>query len=138
MGKKTLYRHKVDFGKHQEKLEVLVEGNPGPGGAHHHYAIVGFDTETNPDNQSSDGYVSSFSRLPVIFQHGTVPECGSNGVTIEALLAICEHRLLGFQSGPFKSTYNAEALEHIGKALDALKQRTLDRLIRDVEGLNKA
>ncbi len=138
MSNKTLHRHLVIFGDHKESLVVEAVDQPGPGNANHHYTITGFDTKSNPSNSNAEGYVSSFSKLPVIFQHGTVPECGQNGITIEALLAICEHRLSGFQSGPYSNNYNAEALLHVGKALDALKQRTLDRLVRQVEGLEKA
>lgn len=122
MSNKTLHRHLVIFGDHKESLVVEAVDQPGPGNANHHYTITGFDTKSNPSNSNAEGYVSSFSKLPVIFQHGTV----------------CEHRLSGFQSGPYSNNYNAEALLHVGKALDALKQRTLDRLVRQVEGLEKA
>lgn len=138
MSNKTLHRHLVIHGDHKESLVIEVVDQPGPGNAHHHYDITGFDTSTNPSNGDAEGYVSSFSRLPVIFQHGTVPECGENGITIEALLAICEHRLSGLQSGPYSNNYNAEALAHVCKALDALKQSTLVRLVRPYKGLDKA
>ena len=84
------------------------------------------------------GYKTRYSRLPIIFQNGPIKEQGINGVTQEILLAIVEHRLACFQSGPFASAYNAEALNHVGQALAALKRRTEDRLARGVEGQTKA
>jgi len=38
-----------------------------------------------------------------------------------------------FQKGPFPSEYNQTALEHINKALEALKQRTMTRIARGVK-----
>jgi len=70
----------------------------------------------------------------VVFQSGPVPEVGANGLTIEVLLAICEHRLSAFQETRFKSDYNAQAIGHIQKAVDALNQRTADREERGVDG----
>ena len=68
------------------------------------------------------------------FQNGTIPEVGVNGVTLEALLDICHHRLQAFQLTRFASTYNSEAMDHIKKAIDALNRRTKDRQSRGVEG----
>lgn len=133
-----IIRHRVVFPNHQDNLKIEVSDLPGPGGANHHYSILGFDTKNNPSSLAVDGYKSSFSRTPIIFQNGTVLEAGENGVTIEALLAICEHRLQAFQAGPFSSVYNAEALEGITKALNSLKRRTEDRLVRQVEGRHLA
>jgi hypothetical protein len=53
------------------------------------------------------------------------------------LLAIVIDRLTAFQAGPFANKYNSEALDHAQQALDALRQRTIDRLARGVEGYNK-
>ncbi len=68
------------------------------------------------------------------FQDGTVdPVSGPNGLTIEALLAICGHRLDAFQSGAYPSEYNAVSLFHINEALKSLQQRTIDRVQREVK-----
>lgn len=72
--------------------------------------------------------------IAVLFQKGPVPQHGVNGVTIEALLAICIDRLSGFQAGPYPCAENAEALHHMEQALAALKGRTLVSLARQVEG----
>jgi hypothetical protein len=61
-----------------------------------------------------------------------------NGVTIEALLAICIDRLNGFQRGKFACRENAVAITHMETALLFLQKRTRDRVARGVEGtLNK-
>jgi hypothetical protein len=132
-----ILRHRVVFYNHCDALKIELMDQPGAGGACHHYSITGFDTAKNPSIEAKDGYRSSFSRTPIIFQNGTVLEAGENGVTVEALLAICEHRLQCFQSGPFANDFNAKALKGVTTALDSLKQRTVDRLVRQVEGLHK-
>lgn len=119
-----------------EAIAIEVVDQPGAGGAYHRYDITGFDTDTNPSSEDPKGFKSSFSRTPIIFQNGPVKESGFNGITIEALLAICEHRLECFQAGPFASDYNQVALDSIKVALDSLHQRTRDRMERQVEGLN--
>ena len=75
------------------------------------------------------GFVSEksarFNELAKIsFQNGDPKVNGINGLTIEALLAICHHRLSGFQRSNFACTLNAQALESIEGALDALKKKT--------------
>jgi len=63
-----------------------------------------------------------------------VPENGTNGVTIELLLAICADRLRCFQAGPFSSPFNEQALAMILMALETLHDRTAERQARGVEG----
>lgn len=116
-----------------EALQIAVLDQPGQGGACHRYDITGFDTSRNPA-ADVDGYVSSFSRLPVVFQNGPIKEYGVNGVTQEVLLAILIDRLEGFQSGPYACADNAEALTHLRGALECLQRRTKARLARGVEG----
>lgn len=70
----------------------------------------------------------------VKFQDGPVPEVGTNGLTLESLMGICAHRLEAFQNGSFPCKENAEALQHLQKAMDALHCRTLKRMARGVEG----
>lgn len=76
--------------------------------------------------------------IGIPFQNGPIPTSGINGVTIESLIAICKHRLEGFQSGPFPCRENAQAMVRLQEALDILKGRTLDRIQRQVEGKEKA
>ena len=116
-----------------DRLKIEVIDEPGFGGGHHRYDITGFVTGGNPA-ATAGGYVSDFSRLPIIFQNGTIAEVGVNGVTIEALLAIAVDRLRCFQAGPFNCPENAMALGHFEAGLEALKKRTRERMGRGVEG----
>ena len=72
------------------------------------------------------------------FQRGPVKEVGVNGVTNEALIAICIDRLEGAQEGPFASEDNSTAIEALKSASEALAKRTRDRMARGVEGQSKA
>lgn len=104
-----------------DALEITVMDEPGHGGACHEYVITGPQT--------------TYPMLEIDFQNGPVKEVGGvNGISIESLLAICEDRLQGFQSGAYANKYNAAALTHINAALEWLKQRTIDRQARGVEG----
>ncbi len=60
------------------------------------------------------------------------------GVTNEALLAILQDRLEGFQAGEFPCQENQVALEAVREAQAALHRRTLDRIARRVENQAKA
>ena len=102
------------------QLEISVIDEPSHGGANHEY-VIGWGTE--------GGYTS----MRVNFQNG--PRI--NGLTHEALLAIVIDRLECFQSGPFKSDLNQRALDSIKDGLTSLKARTVQRIIRGVEGTNQ-
>lgn len=105
-------------------------------GANHYYVFSGFDTETNP--LAGEGFAGQRLSLHLLFQNGTIPEVGVNGVTLEAVLAACGHRLEGFQSGKFACDDNQEALDHINAAIAALQRRTRNRIARGVEGSHTA
>lgn len=118
-----------------ESLEIAVVDEPGAGGACHSYRISGFDTGKNASAGAPDGYVTSFTMLPVLFQNGPIQEVGGvNGVSQEALLAILIDRLRSFQAGPYSCRDNAVALTHLEEALMWLQKRTRDRMARGVEG----
>ena len=104
-----------------EKIRIEVLDNPGPGGACHSYRIS-VDEETCVYSQVLE------------FQNGPIQEVGVNGISIEALLAIVEDRLMGFNSGRFSCRENAVALTKVQEALMWLGKRTRDRLARGVEG----
>lgn len=125
---RTLTDHAVNPAN--DKLLITVADEPGSGGANHRYEIAGFDLTSNP---AVRGYENS-TMLPVIFQNGPINEVGVNGITHEALLAILCDRMRGFQSGPYASADNAEALTHMEAAQTALQRRTLARMARGVEG----
>ncbi len=116
------------------QLTITVVDEPGSGGANHRYDITGFDTASNPAQANAEGYVTSFSRLPVIFQNGPIKEAGVNGITQEALLAIVIDRLRSFQAGPYACDDNAVALDSCEDALSFLQRRTKARIARGVEG----
>jgi len=118
---RKLSDHKVN--ECNETLEISVLDEPGSGGASHAYEIR--HTEADP----SKSFVYWIN-----FQKGPIKESGVNGITQEALLAICADRLRCFQAGLFASRENAVALTHIETAQMWLQKRTRDRLARGVEG----
>ena len=113
-----------------DALAIVVLDEPGQGNACHDYVIC------VPQDAFNQGLNSPMNQR-VTFQNGPIKEFGVNGISGEALLAIVEDRLLGFQSGPFACRENAIALTHIQEALMWLQKRTRDRLVRGVEGTNQ-
>lgn len=105
-----------------DALTVEAMFEPGPGGAHDCYVI----TASCPDGEPI--------RCQLEFQEGPIQENGVNGISNEALLAVLIDRLEGFQQGPFSCEENELALVHLEEALSLLKQRTLERIHRGVEG----
>lgn len=122
-----------DSANHQLSIEVTDE--PGQGGACHRYRVSGFDTESNPSEDS--GYLGGSKSATVLFQNGPIKEFGVNGMTQEALLAIVIDRLRSFQAGPFSCSDNQIALEHCQDALSRLQLRTKARMARGVEGTHQ-
>ena len=117
---RQLTSHKVNGLNEALKIEVLDE--PGQGNACHEYIIrVPLEDKT---------VRSDF----IIFQNGPINEAGVNGISNEALLAIVEDRLVGFQSGQYACRENAVALTKIQEAMMWLQKRTRDRMARGVEG----
>lgn len=104
-----------------DKLTIEVKDEPGAGGAHHVYEV-------------SDG---AGLKTVIKFQSGPINENGINGLTHEVLLAIVQHRLECFQDNKFACVENAVALNYVEGANNALKQRTLARMQRGVEGQTK-
>lgn len=129
---RELTGHKVNPAN--DKIKIVVNDQPGAGGANHRYEITGFDTEKNPSNEDPQGFKSSFSRQVILFQNGPIPESGVNGLTQEVLLEICADRLRSFQDGPYACRENALALTKIEEAQMWLHNRTLKRMQRGVEG----
>ena len=111
-------------------IEVHCVDEKGPGGAHHTYSIR--TQEGNPVDSSGKPCAKELQYIHL--QEGGIVESGVNGVTNEALLAIVQHRLECFQSGPFPCDENAEALENVKNAIAVLEARTADRKERGVEG----
>lgn len=104
-------------------ITITVEDEPGPGGACCEYLMT--------LDRGADG--SCRGALKIQFQKGS-PHEAFNGFTNEALLAIVEDRMKGFQSGPFACRENALALTHLQEAIHWLNHRTFERQFRGVEG----
>jgi hypothetical protein len=122
--------HKVNPAN--DTLEITVRDEPGAGGASHCYKIGGYDASRNPALDQFDDQHGTATFI--LFQNGPINEAGVNGVTQEALLAICIDRLECFQAGPYACRENALALTKMQEAQMWLKKRTLDRMVRGVEG----
>jgi hypothetical protein len=122
-----------------DKIKIVVADDPGSGGANHRYEVSGFTVGAkNPSRSTSDfSYPDGFTEV-IVFQNGTINECGVNGITQEVLLAIVADRLRSFQSGPFACRENALALTKVEEAMHWLQQRTLARMRRGVEGTQVA
>lgn len=127
--------HKVNPAN--DTLSIAVLDEPGAGGASHHYQIAGFDTASNPSDPFVGRHGQPAAHATILFQNGTIPEKGVNGVTQEALLAVVADRLRSFQAGPFACKENACALTHIEEAMHWLQQRTIKRMRRGVEGTHQ-
>lgn len=122
---RELTSHKVNG--LNEALLVHVLDEPGQGNACHEYQIRRCVTNTGDQHDDEEFCV-------IKFQNGPIAEAGVNGISNEALLAIVEDRLKGFQSGPYACRENALALTKLQEALVWLHSRTLERVARNVEG----
>lgn len=72
------------------------------------------------------------------FQHGPRGVEGSvPGIFDDDLLAIVQHRLEGFQAGPFACVENGAALAHIQRARAELGLRVARRIAQGVLGANE-
>ena len=120
---RELTSHKVNG--LNEALKITVLDEPGQGNACHEYIVEWNDA-------GGSGCVTSID-----FQNGPIQEFGVNGISGEALLAIVEDRLIGFQAGQYACRENAVALTKIQEAMMWLQKRTLDRMRRGVEGTNQ-
>lgn len=118
--------HKVNV--LNECIVVEAMDGPGPGGASHLYQISGFKGPLDHH---------PIPTVEIRFQNGAINEVGANGLSNECLLAIVADRLEGFQSGPYACEENANALIYVRFAMERLKDRTMKRVERGVEGTMK-
>lgn len=114
-----------------DKLTITVVDQPGSGGASHAYRISGMD---HRGNASYDQLILEHEEAAILFQNGPINEHGVNGITHEVLLAVLIDRLEGLQAGEFANYHNDQALRHLRQAQDTLKNRTIERMARGVEG----
>lgn len=127
MKKRELTSHKVNG--LNEAIHIRVDDEPGQGNACHRYTLYVTNDAFNEELNASVVVL-------IDFQNGPIQEAGINGISNEALLAVVEDRLLGFQSGQYACRENAVALTKIQEAMMWLQKRTLDRIRRGVEGTN--
>ena len=126
---RTITDHVVDGDSANHQLTITVTDEPGAGGANHEYEI-GW---RGPDFNGQAGTGEIFG-CRIGFQNGPIKEVGVNGVTQEALIAICMDRLKSFQAGPYACEDNEVALGHLVMALAFMQKRTRARIARGVEG----
>lgn len=106
-----------------EAITITAVDGPGPGGASHRYDVNIIDPrlwDKQPDgSEVLDIEKTATQRhgVQIVFQNGPIAEAGANGLSNEALLAIVEDRLKGFQSGQFACRENAIALTKIQEAM---------------------
>ena len=110
-----------------EALQIDVLDEPGQGNACHNYTIF-------VPNDAHNHELNASVVCNIHFQDGPIAEVGVNGISNEALLAVVEDRLKGFQSGEFACRENAIALTKLQEAMMWLQKRTRDRIARGVEG----
>src|SRR5678816_802195 len=121
---RSINSHKINPAN--DKLDITVTDPVGAGGANHRYEIDGADVTRNA---SYPGQPINHNKMIILFQNGPIGECGVNGVTQEALLAIVIDRLRSFQAGAFACRENALALTKLEEALHWLLHRTNERML---------
>lgn len=115
-----------------EAIMIVALDSPGFGNANHVYGLT--YVLGKPDDADDD---RDAKELVINFQNGPILESGINGISNEALLAIVEDRLAGFERGRFACDENAAALRSVREAMTWLKERTERRIARGVEGTHK-
>ena len=131
---RELTSHKVNGLNEALKIEVLDEPSLWSR-ACHEYQIEPVEHATVPGGAKARDLPQTNCRIH--FQNGPIAEVGINGISNEALLAIVEDRLQGFQSGEFACREYDLALTKIQEAMMWLHKRTRDRMARGVEGTNQ-
>ncbi|MBR0282154.1 MAG: ABC transporter ATPase [Oscillibacter sp.] len=117
--------------------DVFAVDEPGPGGAHHHYAVFKHGDVTPEELPKRLEKDDLFYNGEIHFQKGPRNDPASTpGVLDTDLLEIVRDRLKDFQNGPFACHENVVALNHVSAALNNLNARTQDRAKRGVLGTN--
>lgn len=119
----------------REKLNDVLAGEKGKGGASHYYMVVKADCAV----LDSDGDTLTVNPDDIIetlqFQEGARKDANAiHGLTDQDLLEIVRDRLKGFQRGDMPTRETACALTHIEEALMWLNKRIEDRIERNVLG----
>lgn len=118
--------------------DVFAVDEPGPGGAHHHYAVFKHGDVTPEELPKRLEKDDLFYNGEIHFQKGPRNDPASTpGVLDTDLLEIVRDRLKDFQNGPFACQSNTDALNHVTAALMCLNARTRDRAERGILGVNE-
>lgn len=119
----------------REKLNDVLAGEKGIGGAAHDYMIVKSGHFTIDEKTASIVAQPKDVLAEIHFQKGARKDINAlNGVLDCDLLEIVRDRLRGFQNGEFATRENACALTHIEEALMWMNKRVEDRIERNVLG----
>lgn len=107
----------------QDPLRISADDTPFRGGASCRYVVEGFDTGNNRSARRG-GFVPRFKDLSVIFDssEGYGVQGRPDGVTLDALLAICADHLKGLQTGSSGSVDKQLAADYIDSARGLLAQ----------------
>lgn len=97
--------------------------------------------QTDANGNPAGGSTVSMG-MSIIWQRGPLrtaegEERAPNGCFVETVIAAAAGRLEYYQNSKFACDENAEALDHLSKALEALERRTAARLARKVEGTHQ-
>lgn len=92
-----------------------------------------------PENHSPANYVimSKVSHKVITsmeIQKGPITKDSHKGLLIEDLILICIDQLQHFQGSPLKCEENERTLHHLKCALDTVRARQYERIIRNVQG----
>lgn len=107
-----------------DPLTIRAHGAPNAAGLQNRY-LVTVDPRTLPLGHSA-------VLADIRFQDGPPAVSGVNGVTIEALLAVCADRLAQHQTGAYPCVENEHALQSIRFAIEELHIRTRAHAARGV------
>lgn len=88
---------------------------------HDHYVVVAHDASRYPETLTNTEVAAS-TAADIKFQSGLIEVVGPNGTQVEDLLLICIDRLKYLQKCTCTCQENANALEHIRKALEQLNR----------------
>lgn len=88
-------------------------------------------------NGNYDGGISSGIGYTIAWQRGPTVPNGRNGAFLIDVLESCENQLKFHQNSRFACKENAEALEHLQKAIALLKQRKARRESEGTYGTNE-
>jgi hypothetical protein len=108
-----------------DALTIRAHGEPNAAGAVNRYLIT--------QDPRALALGTSAVLCDIRFQNGHPDVHGTNGVTMEALMAVVADRLACLQEGQFPCDENAAALVYLHCAAQALANHTR-RLARGVEG----